>query len=311
LESIDQLSISQKFATITNAFMLVFGCHQDIGAAINLTSALQTETSDVLLNSLVQQWSSMAYLLQEEPIYGKFEEYMEQVLTPILSLVGWNATNPSNDSYSSIRQTILFSGAYLEVPSIIQTAQTLFNAYIANSTEFPLNNVIKPAVYWSVIRTGGEIEYNQVMQLYLEAIAQGNQVDVSVILQALSASKDVFLCSTTIQLIEQSNQTTLTIISQVAMMGLLNINCRFNSWKFIESQLDNLIEEYGEGEYLQTIPDTLLTFTFSDIYYGLLFDYFNDNSDFYPSSYITTTLKKAQINLSFIQCNAARLSELL
>ncbi len=99
---------------------------------------------------------------------------------------------------------------------MITTAKTIFAAYLgtikfyvvinlyqANSTEFPISNQVRQAVFWAVVRTGGEVEYDQVMEMFTEAVESENSQLIGFTLQALSASKDVYLCSRTLQLIEQ------------------------------------------------------------------------------------------------------------
>ncbi len=83
---------------------------------MNLTSVLQLDASPVILNALVQQWLSMSYLLQEQPTYGKFEEYMAQVLNPILSVVGWNATG-SVDTYDILSTCCLPMKIFIDTGS--------------------------------------------------------------------------------------------------------------------------------------------------------------------------------------------------
>jgi len=309
IEDIHELTLPQKLATVTNCFMLVFGCHQDIEAAMNLTSALQEETLSVVWSNVLQQWSSMGYLWQEYPVYGKYENYMTSVVEPAISLLtGWNTTTGVNANYTSIVDTVLFMASYFHVPSFTSQAQILFQNYIANKTASPINSNIKNAVFWSIVSNGGQTEYNQMMQLYLntEDPSEANSA-----LQALYAPRDAFLCQETLQLIEQNNASTLISISQAARMALLNVNCRIFAWKFIENQLSNIFLEYGQGEEFEAIPDTLLTFTSSELFYNLLQDYFVIYGGFYDDDYMATTLKKAQRNLSFIQCNEQRLEVLL
>ena len=130
--------------------------------ALEVVAAAESSTHYALVETAMSAISHWESLLRLEPCYGRFSEWASTWLGVHAARLGWT---PSNDvavehGNDQIRGSLLAFAAEVGNDDAINQAWALYNDHVENHT--PIDADLANAVFDTVVREGGEDEWNHV-----------------------------------------------------------------------------------------------------------------------------------------------------
>ncbi|EDV28935.1 uncharacterized protein TRIADDRAFT_52305 [Trichoplax adhaerens] len=196
------------------------------------TTYLPWKTANVHMMNIMQ-----AFLLR--PSYNAFKNYYTKILTPVITVVGYQDTGHHN--HKLLRSLVVNSACLLGNQSCINYALTMFRNYMNNpaNTAIPAN--LRSVVFRYGIRYGGDAEWNFLYNHFKHA---SNLNDKIRMMRALSfstqkANLQRYLNDSIADTLNPSY--TLTILDWVAQQDI----GRSIAWNFVRANKKYFMNRFG------------------------------------------------------------------
>ena len=182
-------------------------------------------------------------LLENSSLYPKFKTFINNIVSPSATLIGWDP-KPDETHLDSLLRSILLNllGKFAD-PSTLKESQRRFENYFENPTN--LNPDIRLMVFSNVARTGVEKYYDQMWDAHNSAELHEEKVRLLMGMTRYSNPEIIndLLKKTLSNQIR--SQDTISVIS-----GIMSNNLgRELGWDFIKSNWEEIDRRYGDGGF--------------------------------------------------------------
>jgi len=227
---------ADRAGLINDVFVLARAGNIPVVTALDLGSALQFERQYSVWMSALTELLHISDLLLEEDCFGSFKLYMKDILTNVVSFVGWTPDDNDSQSTTLLRSTILEQAVVFGVSQNVEYALNLWYQFNNNQSSVYIDPDLRPAVYYSASRYGTDLDYLSLYRLYVSVATSptANAAEGRRILRALGAAREYYLLQATLRLCVNTSlvrtQDTVYCISSVASNPL----GRPLAWTFVQ-----------------------------------------------------------------------------
>ncbi len=222
-----------------------------------------------------------------------FKKYSREILSNIVSHVGWKNKKDETHNESLLRPLILGAGSYFGDKKIIAEAKKIFNNRKKQSIDADLRGI----VYSTFVREGGEKEYKIILNMYKNEIMHEEK---NRLLGALGSSRNENLLKRTLDFIITDAVRMQDRNSAFASV-LVNIHGRIIGWEFLKNNWKNIGEAYGEGNHLLSRLISLLNRNTTKVAYNDIKKFFKTHSAPSADRTILQTLEHIDSNIMWLK----------
>ena len=237
-----RLSAPDRLGIIRDLFSLAEAGEISTVAALEMVQLYKDETEYIVWIEIVSGLRYIASLLAGGKSEEKFKTFARGVLAGAAMRVGWEPRTDESHNDALCRALILGSASYFGDERVIAMAKKRF----ANRKTVPILADLRGIVYATVVREGGEKEYNAILAVYR---AETMHEEKNRLLGALGASRDKKILQRTLE---------FTMTDAVRMQDrngsfasvLVNPAGRALTWKYLQKNWKKIGEAYGDGNHL-------------------------------------------------------------
>ncbi|XP_077996935.1 endoplasmic reticulum aminopeptidase 2-like [Glandiceps talaboti] len=229
---------ADRTSFIDDIFHLARAKHVRQIKALDLSLYLSNEEEYVPIATAIADLKYIGGILEGRDGYKDFKKYMLKLFDGIINTVGWKDVGSHIERYR--RSVVLGLADYYDHESTIKLTVQSFDNWLSGTDVSP---DLKPIVYCSGVRNGGEEEFNAVWEKYQEASVP---TEIRKLLSALSCTKDEDLLQ---RLLESSLDDT-KIRTQDADSVIISVannehNGQNIAWQFFKDNWDELTKRYA------------------------------------------------------------------
>ncbi|CAI2724063.1 unnamed protein product [Schistosoma spindalis] len=212
---------------------------------LNLTKYLKKEDQYVVWETTRRALSYLDRMLAMDESYGAFQAYLRTLVDGPLKSVDWTTMKEDKDHMKHmLRLTLTRLACQAEHHSCVKMATEYYRNWMLNPEQNLIPPSLRPAVYCTAIRIGGQKEWEFLRQRLLEVDIKEDEKNS--ILQALSCSRDMWIVRLHLEWVIKNNQKDpqdlLDALSSVALypigQTLLWEHIR-EAWRFIMNEGKN------------------------------------------------------------------------
>ncbi|CAH8473491.1 unnamed protein product [Schistosoma margrebowiei] len=212
---------------------------------LNLTKYLKKEDQYVVWETTRRALSYLDRMLAMDESYGAFQAYLRTLVDDPLKSVDWTTMKEDKDHMKHmLRLTLTRLACQAEHHSCVKMATEYYRNWMINPSQNLIPPSLRPAVYCTAIRIGGQKEWEFLKQRLLEVDIKEDEKNS--ILQALSCSRDMWIVRLHLEWVIKNNQKDpqdlLDALSSVALypigQTLLWEHIR-EAWRFIMNEGKN------------------------------------------------------------------------
>ncbi|KAH8851642.1 Aminopeptidase N [Schistosoma japonicum] len=187
---------------------------------LNLTKYLKNEDQYVAWETTRRALSYLDRMLAMDETYGSFQAYLRTLVDEPLKSIDWTTMKEDKDHMKHmLRLTLTRLACQAEHHACVKMATEYYKKWMLNPQENLIPPSLRPAVYCTAIRIGGQKEWEFLKQRLLEVDIKEDEK--SSILQALSCSRDMWVVKLHLDWIIKNNQNDpqdlLDSLSSVAL----------------------------------------------------------------------------------------------
>lgn len=218
-------------------------------------SGMPLERDYIVWQTAIRQLAFVQSRMQANPVYGKLETFVRDMLAPTIAAVGgWNAPADLPHLTRLLRTSVLSAAVAYNDPWAIGNATALFARFVANATQSRPPADIRPAVYAAGIRYGGVAEWDFLWRQYTNSSVAAERQRC---LTALAETRVPWLLSRYLQYTLDPTkvrvQDAVSAIVAVAANPVLGLQL---AWRFLQDNYDELARRFvdsGAGSGLSNI----------------------------------------------------------
>ncbi|CAH8467419.1 unnamed protein product [Schistosoma mattheei] len=159
---------------------------------LNLTKYLKKEDQYVVWETTRRALSYLDRMLAMDESYGAFQAYLRTLVDDPLKSVDWTTMKEDKDHMKHmLRLTLTRLACQAEHHSCVKMATEYYRNWMLNPSQNLIPPSLRPAVYCTAIRIGGQKEWEFLKQRLLEVDIKEDEKNS--ILQALSCSRDMWI----------------------------------------------------------------------------------------------------------------------
>lgn len=264
-------------------------------AALSFVQAYTGERDYTVWADMSSKLQDFDVVLSNTDFYPLFEAFLRSLYSSVGEALGWDTKEGEAHTAPMLRSLVINRLAKYGDAKTVEEAKKRFANYLKDPSS--LSPDLRTAVYATVLRTGDESTFNQLLDIYRKAELQEEKQRV---LQVLGVSPTEELLEKTLTFImsdEVRTQDRPTVIMGIGS----NRKGRELCWKFIQSNWSKLTTMYEGGFLLARIVKTTSQFA-SEAKAAEVEEFFKSN----PTPGIERTVKQT---LETIRLNASRLKK--
>jgi hypothetical protein len=158
-----------------------------------LKEIAKTETSLVLWETIISNLNSIALKVSRESIADDLSRMIRDSITVIRERLGWDRNPTESEQDTQLRPLIISASLSNGNDEDILKAQTMY----WSNTDIPVE--LRAAVYYAVVRQGGEKAYTSMVQRYLAALNGGSDFERQRCMYALAQATKPSLLKRTLE----------------------------------------------------------------------------------------------------------------
>ncbi|XP_014663086.1 PREDICTED: aminopeptidase N-like isoform X2 [Priapulus caudatus] len=248
------LSPADRSGLLDDAFSLSFGFYVAPKVALDMSEYLSEERDYVPWQTALQHYYKLLVLCEEKPIYRPLKKYVLELLSPVVTYIGWQDTGSHLDKY--LRSTVMRHACWLDHPDCKVKVLSMFRAWMVNGTKIAPN--LRSVVYGNAIKYGGDEEWEFAYKQYQDTRTPSEKKEL---LQALTTTTDMWHIT---QILDYSLQPEKIRKQDMffVLIGVANNRlARWHVWRFVQSSWDTIIDIYGASSYNTLLKITTQHFT--------------------------------------------------
>merc|ERR1711871_884054 len=251
------LSPGDRSGLVDDAFTLAFAGQFNYSEALPFVPLLQNESALLTWSPALFHINDISVRLfdQAESCKKGLKWSVNNAITPMVELLGFNASNEEAPSRAVLRSKLLAAAIKFSKSSTVTTARRLFEH------RETLDPNIAAVVYSAVVQHGTRKDFDAIMNLYLEtdfAAEKRRLRDALCMASTEQELQEVLQMS----LIDEKvrSQDTCSVIYRVSRSSNVGLHA---AWKFMQKNWDVLFRRYGSGGFafstLMSVPAAFTT----------------------------------------------------
>ncbi|KAL4227197.1 hypothetical protein ACF0H5_015170 [Mactra antiquata] len=277
--------------------------------ALNVLEYLDKELDYVPWVAAIQQIGYIDSMLRKTDVYGQFKAFMLSKVTDPYHHYGMNETD-SNHIESLIRSDLVSLACEYGLPECIQDSKVLFNKWMENPKNNPIDPDLRSTVYCTAVAEGDEEEWNFVYEKYKAATVVTEKITLS---KALACTKSTWLLSRYLELTvtpdivrkQDATKTMVYIANNPVGEPLV--------WDFVRGRWDYLFNTYGSGTFSFKSLISGITSSFNtEFQLKQLKQFLKDNPNMGTGSRaFLQAIEKTETNFKWMESNKVVISDWL
>ncbi|XP_074648583.1 aminopeptidase A-like [Tubulanus polymorphus] len=248
------LNVSDRSSLLHDAFKLASSGLLDYGLALDLVQYLEKEDHYVPWETADNLFNGITNLLEQSPIYGKWQKLIGSLSKPTAEKLGWESKPGEIDIDKQLRYVILRQTCEAGDRSCLQNATSLLNNWMTSGT--PIDPQIRSFVYGFGVKGGGQAEWDFMWQKYRTTAspqeknrlmsAMGYSTEVWILNRYLDRAMDPDLVM---------DQDFFSVVTYVARNPVgLEV-----AWSWVQKHWDKFVKRFGTSRYLGRMVPRLVT----------------------------------------------------
>jgi len=182
------LSAQDRMGLVSDAFALAQSGFADTVAALKMLSSYQGDMSRIVVVAIAEGFGALQSIMFQEPVEVRagLKRFGLKLFAPLAAKLGWNPTDSDSHESALLRPLVLRWAGALGDEAVFAECHDRFVKYIAGDAS-AIHPDLRHAVFSTVLKKGGQHEFDALVKLYADADAADQKV---IILRSLGAASD-------------------------------------------------------------------------------------------------------------------------
>ena len=237
LSATDRLGIQNDAYALSRAGML------PVTQFLSMASAYNNENDASVWADLASNLRDVEVLLYNEPIYGAFQGFGQDLFRPAATRSGWDPRPGEGHMDALLRSTVLSQAGNYGDTEVLAQAKDRFLRYLEEPES--LHPDLRGVAFSLAGQAGDRTTYDQLLELERNATLQEEKIRL---LMALTRFNQPELLQETLERSisnDVRSQDTITVVTGVAA----NLKGRDLAWKFVKDNWPEFDRRYGSGGF--------------------------------------------------------------
>ncbi len=237
LSATDRLGIQNDAYALSRAGML------PVTQFLSMASAYNNENDASVWADLASNLRDVEVLLYNEPIYGAFQGFGQDLFRPAATRSGWDPRPGEGHMDALLRSTVLSQAGNYGDTEVLAQAKDRFLRYLEEPES--LHPDLRGLAFSLAGQVGDRTTYDQLLELERNATLQEEKIRL---LMALTRFNQPELLQETLERSisnDVRSQDTITVVTGVAA----NLKGRDLAWKFVKDNWPEFDRRYGSGGF--------------------------------------------------------------
>ena len=237
LSATDRLGIQNDAYALSRAGML------PVTQFLSMASAYNNENDASVWADLASNLRDVEVLLYNEPIYGAFQGFGQDLFRPAATRSGWDPRPGDGHMDALLRSTVLSQAGNYGDTEVLAQAKDRFLRYLEEPES--LHPDLRGLAFSLAGQAGDRTTYDQLLELERNATLQEEKIRL---LMALTRFNQPELLQETLERSisnDVRSQDTITVVTGVAA----NLKGRDLAWKFVKDNWPEFDRRYGSGGF--------------------------------------------------------------
>ncbi|CAH1158836.1 unnamed protein product [Phyllotreta striolata] len=228
-----------RLGLLDDLFAMVKAGHTSTVEVLKILQAFEDEPDYNVWCSINNILGRLGQLLGQTEYKDSYDKYQKKLLSKVYKKLGWTQKPGETHLDTLLRGLVLGRLAWLDEDHSIGEARTRFASHISGSDVLPAD--LRSACYKTVLRAGGQDEYDTLLKLYRSSDLHEEKDRIS---RALGAAKDQELLKKVLDFAmsdEVRSQDTVFVIASVG----LSSSGREVAWQYFKDNWAVIKERYS------------------------------------------------------------------
>ena len=236
------LSAKDRLGIIRDAFSFAESGEMSTVSVLELLRSYKGETEYIVWVEMVSGLSYLLNLLYGTKAFDDFKKYAREILSEIVSSIGWEMKPNEPENQMPLRALVLGMASYVGSMEVIFEAKKRF----ADRNETSIHADLRGVVYSTIAREGAQAEYEELLSMYRTETLHEEK---NRLLSALGKFNNKKLLARTLSF-ALSDDVRMQDRNGAFASVMANPYGREQSWMFLKKNWKNMGEMYGDGNHL-------------------------------------------------------------
>ncbi|MEI6316241.1 MAG: M1 family metallopeptidase [bacterium] len=297
------LSVSDRVGIVRDAFSFAESGEMNTTDVLELVLLYKNETEYIVWIEIVSGLLFIANILHDTKSYVNFKKYTRDVLSEIITHVGFDMQSGESENNTQLRSLILNTASYFGNTDVIEWAKKAF----MYRNEKNIHPDLRKCVYATLIREGGEIEYEILLVMYRNETLHEEK---NRILAALGKTQNKKLLLRTLDFALQ-DEVRMQDRNGLFASVLTNPYGKDLGWLYLKTNWQKIGEVYGEGNHLLSRLISALNLNTTKQSYDDIKSFFKTHRDSSAERTIQQTLEHIDSNIKWLARDEIKISKWL
>ncbi|KAF7263953.1 hypothetical protein GWI33_000819, partial [Rhynchophorus ferrugineus] len=228
-----------RLGLIDDLFAMVKAGHTSTVEVLKFLRAFEDETNYNVWCSINNILSRLSQLLGSTEYREGYENYQKALLGKVYSRLGWNSQPGETHLDTLLRSLILGRMALLNDPNTIAEARTRLERHVSGKEVLPAD--LRSACYKTVLRAGGQQEFDTLLKLYRSTDLHEEKDRIS---RSLGSANSIELLNEVLNF-AMSDEVRLQDKVFVIISVSLHAKGRDLAWEFFKTQWVTIKEQFS------------------------------------------------------------------
>jgi aminopeptidase 2 len=240
-----RFSASDRIGLVSDVFALSVAGRIGLGEVLSVLSHFRGEDDYIVWGEITGRLSEVlsVWWEQDAVVVDKLRAFVRSLYARQVELLGFEPRSGEGDKTSLLRPLILGMAGKCGDEGVLKEARVRFDRFVAGDSE-AIHPNLRGVVYSLVIRSGGQAEFDQVLNLYQKFTVPDQKLSA---LGALGASRDPSVIRAALELSKRDDivrpQDCMYIFRTVGV----NTAGRRACWSFVQENWKFFYDRYYRG----------------------------------------------------------------
>ncbi|KAL3276183.1 hypothetical protein HHI36_020901 [Cryptolaemus montrouzieri] len=180
-----QLDVIDRIAVLDDLFHMVKNGYTSTVEILKILAAFDGETEFLVWSTIGRILNKLAILISNTSLEDEYNRFQKKLLEKVSTALGWEKSSEDSRFDHLLRKLVLGQMSWLEDENMINEARKRFEDSVASKEK--LRDDVRVACYRSVVRAGGDKEFDALVKLYKTVDTHEERKSIC---YALSSAKD-------------------------------------------------------------------------------------------------------------------------
>ncbi|MFI5270635.1 MAG: M1 family metallopeptidase [Candidatus Saccharimonadales bacterium] len=242
-----KVSELDRLGILADAFEASKAGYFDTVSALNLLKSYKHEDSAVVWDVIAGIVASIRIVMDDDALRPGLKKLIREMTSEQLKRLGWEEKSSDSHFDRLLRPTILGLASYGENPSVVEEAKRRFETMKLPEDVHP---DIRGVVYGTISRTGGEKEFNKLLDMHNSSTNSEERVTIS---GALTGFEQPELIKRALAMIT-TEDVRLQDAPYWIVYSFMNRHARDLTWEWLKSNWEWLLTNLGTDMSFSRMP---------------------------------------------------------